>query len=111
MIENYSFGRIVVDGKAYTNDIKIINGAVKPDWWRKEGHHLYLEDMQDVIDAGPDTIIVGCGHDGVLKVDQEVRTYCQEKGIELIEVKTGNAVKKYNEMKERDVAGLFHLTC
>jgi hypothetical protein len=111
MIEDYVFGRIVVDGKAYTNDIKIIDGKVKPDWWRREGHRLYLEDMQDAVAVKPKTIIVGCGHSGVLKVADEVREYCKGNGIELIELWTGDAVKRYNEMAGPGVVGLFHLTC
>jgi hypothetical protein len=111
MIEEYSFGLIVVDGKAYSNDIRIIDGVVKPEWWRKEGHALYLEDMQDVLESNPKTIIVGCGHDGVMKVMQGVREHCRAHGIELIELRTAEAVKKYNEMASPGVAGLFHLTC
>lgn len=111
MIEEYSFGRIVVDGKAYANDIKIFNGKVKPEWWRREGHRLYLEDMQDAIAEKPKTIVVGCGHSGVMKVMEEVREYCRDNNIELIELWTGEAVKKFNEMAGPGVVGMFHLTC
>ncbi len=111
MIEEYSFGRIVVDGKTYKNDIKIIGGKVRPEWWRKEGHKLFLVDMEDAFVAKPKTIVVGCGHDGVMQVQQEVRDYCKGKGIELIELWTGEAVKKYNELAGPGVIGLFHLTC
>jgi hypothetical protein len=111
MIEEYSFGRIVVDGRAYSNDIRIIEGKVKPEWWRKEGHMLHLEDMRDALDANPKTIIVGCGHEGVLKVMPEVKEHCRAHDIELIELWTAEAVKKYNEMAGPGVVGLFHLTC
>lgn len=111
MIDSYSFGRIVVDGKEYRNDIKIIEGQVRPEWWRKEGHRLCLQDMQDALQSNPKIIVVGCGHDGVLKVAEEVRKYCEKKGIQLIELWTADAVKKYNEIEGPGVAGLFHLTC
>lgn len=111
MIEEYVFGKIVVDGKTYTNDIKIFNDKVKPEWWRKEGHRLYLEDMQDAMAEKPKTIVVGTGHDGVMKVSEEVRNYCKENNIELIELFTGEAVKKFNEIAGPGVIGLFHLTC
>ena len=55
MIEKYSFGSIVVDGKQYTSDIKIIDGVVIPNWWRKEGHSLCREDIEDIIEEKPDT--------------------------------------------------------
>ncbi|MGB9440927.1 MAG: hypothetical protein WCB15_23500, partial [Desulfobacterales bacterium] len=40
MIEKYSFGKIVVNGVTYTNDIKIVQGRVVSDWWRKKGHSV-----------------------------------------------------------------------
>jgi hypothetical protein len=42
MIEKYSFGKIVVNGVTYTNDIKIVQGRVVSEWWRKKGHSVYL---------------------------------------------------------------------
>lgn len=111
MIEHYSFGKIVVSGETYTNDIKIVNGVVKPNWWRKEGHLLCLDDIRDVLSEKPKTIIVGCGHDGILRVMQEVRDHCKRKGIELIELWTADAVRKFNATADAGVAGLFHLTC
>ena len=47
MIEKYSFGIIVVNGVTYTNDIKIAQGRVASDWWRKKGHSVDIEDIQD----------------------------------------------------------------
>ena len=111
MIEDYSFGRIVVDGEIYTNDIKIFNDKVKTNWWRKEGHRLQLADMDDVIAAKPKTIVVGTGHDGVMRVAEEVREYCKKNNIELIELFTGEAIKKFNKVAGSGVVGLFHLTC
>jgi hypothetical protein len=50
MIEKYSFGKIVVNGVTYTNDIKIVQGRVVSDWWRKKGHSVSIEDIQDILD-------------------------------------------------------------
>lgn len=111
MIEGYSFGRIVVDGKPYSRDIIVFHDHVRANWWRLEGHVLQLADIKDVLSTKPKTLIVGTGHDGVLKVKPEVRDYCKKTGITLIELKTGEAVKKYNELAASGVVGLFHLTC
>ena len=111
MIDSYSFGRMVIKGKSYASDVKIINNKVKSDWWRAEGHRLQLSDMEDVLEKKPKTIVVGTGHDGVMVVDAEVRDYCQKNNIQLIELKTADAVKRFNELAGRGVAGLFHLTC
>jgi len=42
MIEHYSFGRIVIDGKEYTKDLIIYPDKIRANWWRKEGHKLRL---------------------------------------------------------------------
>ena len=51
MIDSYSFGSIVIDGKQYTGDLKIIAGRVIPDWWRKDGHSICEADVTDLIAA------------------------------------------------------------
>jgi hypothetical protein len=62
MIEKYSFGKIVVNGVAYTNDIKIVKGRVVSDWWRKRGHSVDIEDIQPVNKAGLPriTLLIAC---------------------------------------------------
>jgi len=51
MIEKYSSGKIVVNGVIYTNDIKIIQGLVVSDWWKKKGHSVDIEDIQDILES------------------------------------------------------------
>jgi hypothetical protein len=111
MIESYSFGRIVVDGKEYRADLKLLPSGITPDWWRQDGHLLQAADMEDVFAAKPRTIVVGTGHDGRMEVARDVRERCREEGITLIELRTGEAVTCYNELSGPGTAGLFHLTC
>lgn len=40
-IDDYTSGsHIRIDGKTYRQDLKIIEGTAKSNWWRKEGHRL-----------------------------------------------------------------------
>ncbi len=112
-IEDYSFGRIVINGRAYNSDVKIILDKVVPNWWRKEGHHLYPEDIQDILDSGVEILVVGTGAYGVMKIDPTVKEACAERGIRLETYKTAEAVKRFNELARagEKVAGAFHLTC
>ncbi|MGD8628620.1 MAG: MTH938/NDUFAF3 family protein, partial [bacterium] len=71
-IEAYRFGSISIDGTAYESDLKIIEGRVVPGWWRKEGHNLLLVDIEDILEAGPEVLIVGQGDPGLMKVSGEV---------------------------------------
>lgn len=111
MIDEYEFGRIVIDGKEYTNDVIMVGENVYPEWWRERGHLLQKKDLGPILDAELDTLVVGTGHDGRMEVGEDVREYCRERGIRLIELKSGKAVKKYNSMEKSGAALAIHLTC
>jgi hypothetical protein len=44
-LEDYSFGRIVVDGEEQTRDLIVLPHRVLTNWWRREGHSLAVEDL------------------------------------------------------------------
>ncbi len=112
-IDDYHFGEMVISGKVYRSDLKIINGEVLPNWWRKEGHRLALEDIADVIQAQPEVLVVGTGAYGVMKVPEAVKKALEEKGIKLEAYPTAKAAARFNELfaAGKRVAGAFHLTC
>ncbi len=108
---DYSFGKIVVEGKEFYRDIIIYPDRIKADWWRKAGHKLQLSDIGEVLAAKPRTLIVGTGHEGCMEVDREVVEHCKSAGIRLLVCITEDAVKRYEHMAGPGVIGLFHLTC
>jgi len=90
----------------------ILGEMIYPDWWRKSGHHLVLEDIREVIKFSPEVLIVGTGALGIIIVSPEVKDFCLEKNIELQVLTTGEAIKVFNNLKnQKKIAGLFHLTC
>ena len=112
VIESYSFGSIVIDGKRYGSDVLIFPGQVKSSWWRKEGHSLCKEDIEEIIAGKPDVLIVGTGDPGLMQVPKETEEYVKAQGIELIVKRTKEAVKVYNEFSSsRKVVAALHLTC
>lgn len=112
MIDSYSFGKIVIDGKEYTNDVIIFPDRVKSSWWRKEGHSLYPEDIEDITKESPEVLIVGTGAYGRLSIPSETREYIKSDGIEIIAEKTEEACKTYNDLKdEKKTIAALHLTC
>lgn len=111
MIEEYEFGRILIDGKEYKNDVLIVEGKVYPEWWREQGHFLQKKDLGPILEAEIHTLIIGTGHDGMMRVGEDVRAYCKERGIELIELKSGKAVERYNSVDKGKSALAIHLTC
>lgn len=112
MINSYEFGRIVVDGKAYTGDVIIFPERVKANWWRKEGHALHIEDIESVLKEKPEVLIVGTGKYGILKVSPQTREYIASKGIALIIEPTDKACELYNEIsRDKKAVAALHLTC
>jgi hypothetical protein len=113
MIDSYSFGRIVVNGKTYQNDIKIIDQAVIPEWWRKKGHKVLPEDVADLVGCRPKFVVIGNGASGMMKISAAVKHIFRDEGITLLEEKTAKAVHTFNRLQregQRVCAG-FHLTC
>jgi hypothetical protein len=111
-IDSYSFGRIVIGGREYTRDVIVFHDHVKPDWWRKEGHSLRREDIEEIISFAPSMLIVGRGAIGVLRIPDEVRSLLGDLKIRLVDLKTGAACEEYNTHGDDPrVVGAFHLTC
>ncbi|MCX6354711.1 MAG: MTH938/NDUFAF3 family protein [Candidatus Aureabacteria bacterium] len=111
-IGSYSFGRIVIEGMEYTGDVIVFHDRVKPHWWRKEGHSLHREDIEEIISLHPSTLIIGRGAMGVLRIPEEIRSLLKDLKIQLVDLRTAAACKEYNTHGDDPrVVGAFHLTC
>ena len=111
-IEAYAFGKITVGGKTFTSDLKIVRGKVLPGWWRTQGHNLLPEDIEDILEAKPEVLIVGTGHNGLMRVSRAVEQRLAEAGINLIAKPTGQAADEFNRLSDgREIAFAAHLTC
>ncbi|MBN2014899.1 MAG: Mth938-like domain-containing protein [Candidatus Altiarchaeota archaeon] len=111
-VDSYDFGRIVIDGKAYTSDVVMLEDHVESDWWRKEGHRLLVGDISEIIGRKPDLLIIGTGNSGMMSVPPETRKFIESRGVELIVERTGKACSTYNRMfGEKKVIAALHLTC
>ena len=113
MIDNYQFGKIVVNGASYENDIILFGDIVQAAWRRKKGHELCVADIQKSLDQFlPTVIVVGTGKFGLMKVLPETEAFLQSRQIRLVIKKTGEAIGTYNSlMNSENVLGAFHLTC
>jgi hypothetical protein len=112
-IDSYQFGRIVIDGKTYSNDCIILGDTIHSSWWRKEGHSLAVEDLDTVIAARPAILIIGCGASGLMKVPDKTRKHLQENDIQFEALDTHKAVERFNQLSQagENVAAALHLTC
>jgi hypothetical protein len=110
-LTEYSFGSVTVDGEQYTRDLIVLPHRVVPDWWRREGHSLTMEDLDEVIDDLPDRLVLGCGHDGRLKPPAAVLDELRARGVEVEAMPTAEAVRRYGELDPERTAAALHLTC
>ncbi|MCJ7576969.1 MAG: MTH938/NDUFAF3 family protein [candidate division Zixibacteria bacterium] len=112
MIDSYEFGVIVINGKRYSSDVILYPDRVKDDWWRKEGHALCIDDLENVIEEKPDVIVVGIGNPGLMRVLPETEKHIKSQGIKLVIQSTKEACKTYNQLScSQKVIALLHLTC
>ncbi len=112
-IDSYSFGRIVIEGRAYTSDVIIFRDRVDASWWRKEGHRLQPDDIAEALNEHPDVLIIGTGFAGVMAVPKEVVEHIASYGTEVKIERTAKAVELYNALqgKKKHVIAALHLTC
>ena len=85
MIIDFSFGRIVANGQTCNTDIKIVQGTLVSDWWRKSGHTVEVEDVQDALDTEMDILVIGQGQPGYMRITDSLRNLLAEKNVTLIE--------------------------
>ena len=113
MIRDYSFGRMSIRDEEYRKDVKICGDRVVHPWWRKAGHEVDVDDVRDIVDFGPDVLVLGKGSPGMMQANGSLKETLRSRGIELIELPTAEAVQRFNELHEagRNVCAGFHLTC
>jgi hypothetical protein len=113
LIEEYSFGRMVVDGRAYDFDLMICGDEVRDKWWRQEGHRLCLQDLAWIVNKNPPILVIGTGYFGRLQVPEPLVAELGRKGIRVETARTSEAVARINELCAAGeiTGGAFHLTC
>ncbi len=110
-LQDYSFGRLVVDGEEHERDLIVLPGRIVANWWRRDGHSLALEDLREVEDELPEKLILGTGAHGQLRPPAAVLEELERRGIDVEVLHTGDAVRRYRELDERRTAVALHLTC
>ncbi len=113
MIESFSFGFIVINGKKYTSDLVIYpDGHVEDLWRRKSGHRLSTDDIDKLIKSEPKVIVAGAGISGLMKPEKQLEKLLNQKGIKFISQPNQEAIKAYNNLLSKNKVGAcFHLTC
>lgn len=112
MIEHYTFGKFIINGKTFNTNVKIIN-KVTNSCRHFDGHIITKDDFTDLIAAKPEIIIIGTGSSGVVNVPQDIIDLVESSGIKLIIKRTKEACEEYNKLikQKKNVAAIMHNTC
>jgi hypothetical protein len=118
-IQDFEYGRIVIDGREEHRDLIITRSGLMPNWWRREGHLLMLEDLQSLLDVFPSNppaavLVVGTGTTGNMRTAPGLIEELASRGVETEVMPTAQAVRRFNELldlPEVDAAAALHLTC
>ena len=112
MINSFQFGKIVIDGKEYTNDVMIFPDGKVEKWWRKEGHLVALDDLTLLLRDSLKVLIIGSGTARMLSCPPNLIAHLADKGIKVVYEGTEQAVEKYNQQeKDTKTAAVLHITC
>ena len=112
-IEDYAFGRIVVEGRTYVHDLIIFPDRIEPNWRRRRNHRLGLEDLRDVLPSGPAFLVVGRGAHRGMHIPLETEVGLLDHRLTLVEGDSREMCRVFNHYlaEGKHTVGAFHLTC
>jgi len=116
-IKHLSWGRIEVEGKDKPyRDAKLFPGGSREWDWREAGTQhvpgILPADVEELLKHGATEVILSKGMYEQLHVCPETLQLLNQKGITTHILQTKEAVRLYNELREKkSVGGLFHTTC
>jgi|SRR3989338_9669333 len=107
-IHEYKLGSFIIDNRQFIGNIKIFENKIRY-WERPENQNLSIKDIQELIDSDPESIVVGTGAAGILKVPDSIKQTLASKGISCIVGKTQDMVKTFNELfkEKKKVTAIF----
>jgi hypothetical protein len=116
-IDAVRFGAITVGGQRIAHDIVITpHGTVckrKADLSKQlygTSHRLSLAEIQSIWVPGTETLIVGAGLFGRVRLSAEAKAFLSEWGCDVKLCPLRRAVRLWNDSHGQAI-GLFHITC
>lgn len=116
-ITHLSWGRLEVEGYDRPfKDAKLFPGGAREWDWRETGtgHTPGIQpaDVEELLAHGAEVVVLSKGMIQRLKVCPETLDMLRQRGVPYHVLQTKEAVRLYNELRERQaVGGLFHTTC
>jgi len=114
-IENFTFGKISIDGATYEHDVVIDRGEIrerkkKPSKkFRADFGHTPLS-VKEKIPWECERLVIGTGAHGNLPVMKEVKKEAKRRNVKIEALPTEEAIKDLNQNSEKTNA-ILHVTC
>jgi hypothetical protein len=116
-IDKTVFGSITIEGVRYEHDVLIsLYGDIKK---RKKklskavygtSHIISLDEAKFIHEDKAETIIIGSGQNGTVRLSDEAAEYFKKKSCRVDLSPTPEAIGLWNRSKG-SIIGLFHVTC
>lgn len=114
LISSTKFGSITIGNKKYENDVFVsYKDTVKEEGGTASRHLISKKELALLLGDKPDVIVLGTGQEGCMKFSSDSSELARNRGIEIVESKTPDAIKKFNQLyaSGRKVVGYMHVTC
>ncbi|MCK4496953.1 MAG: hypothetical protein KAU24_02075 [Candidatus Aenigmarchaeota archaeon] len=110
-IDAVKFGELEIDGKIYYSDMTV--------WWdgkiefRKKSHVFDMPEFKKVLKRKPDSIVIGTGLAGIVKVPDDVREIAKIKKIKIFVDTSSKAIDIFNGLAKigKKAVAIIHTTC
>ena len=114
-IDRFAFGTIRVDGETFDVDVVIDRGDVRPrkkkpsKRFRRDYGHTPLS-LEEKIPWKCARLVIGTGAEGALPVMPAVLEEAERRGVEVVVVRTDEAIKLLRGSGP-DTNAVLHITC
>lgn len=114
-IDHFTFGSVRIDGQTYDRDVVIDRGEVharskKPSKRFRDSYGHTPLSAEEKIPWKCERLVVGTGAEGALPVMDAVVKEAEKRGVELVAVRTPDAIRVLGR-KGPATNAILHLTC
>jgi hypothetical protein len=114
-VEDFSFGRIRIDGVTYDHDVVVDRGEIRKR--KKKASKKFREQFGHTpLSLGEDIpwkcrrLVIGTGAYGALPVMEEVKLEARRRKVDLVILPTDRAVDHLTRSRD-DTNAILHVTC
>ena len=116
VIEELSWGRLLVEGGGRLKDAKLYPGGCREWDWRETGTRhspgIQRADVEELLERGSRVVILSTGVLGRLQVPADTIAYLEERQVTVHKLRSREAVRLYNRLRSTErVGALIHSTC